>query len=204
MAMCSKPYSTSSPCKWTLTVSKSHRQNGRNYSKVWTSSGPTFKQRRLHPELWRAVSLRGNDQHQFCRVHGHQVVSRRFVKKQAMWWSPRGAHLLLQTRTKVLNEELRTRSGNGTQPSGLRSFQRLIKLQIRLPPEIYARLLRTWTVWSWQRGAELPDGSGFQLRHAGFMQVHHLSNFRQCPFLIVVEAQNGPFAFRHTLDGFPQ
>lgn len=34
------------------------------------------------------------------------VVSKRFVKKQAMQWTPRGAHLLLQTRTKVLNEEL--------------------------------------------------------------------------------------------------
>jgi len=34
------------------------------------------------------------------------VVSKRFVKKQAMQWSPRGAHLLLQTRTKVLNDEL--------------------------------------------------------------------------------------------------
>ena len=34
------------------------------------------------------------------------VVSKRFVKKQAMQWSQRGAHLLLQTRTKVLNEEL--------------------------------------------------------------------------------------------------
>jgi hypothetical protein len=35
----------------------------------------------------------------------NQVVSKRFVKKQAMQWSPRGAHLLLQTRTKVLNDE---------------------------------------------------------------------------------------------------
>jgi hypothetical protein len=34
------------------------------------------------------------------------VVSKRFVKKQAMQWSPRGSHLLLQTRTRVLNEEL--------------------------------------------------------------------------------------------------
>lgn len=34
------------------------------------------------------------------------MVSKRFVKKQAMQWSPRGAHLLLQTRTKLLNEEL--------------------------------------------------------------------------------------------------
>jgi hypothetical protein len=36
----------------------------------------------------------------------NQVVSRRFVKKQQMQWTLRGAHLLLQTRTKVLNNEL--------------------------------------------------------------------------------------------------
>ena len=37
----------------------------------------------------------------------NQVVSRRFVKKQQMQWTPCGAHLLLQTRTKVLNGELK-------------------------------------------------------------------------------------------------
>jgi hypothetical protein len=36
----------------------------------------------------------------------NQVVSRRFVKKQQMTWTLRAAHLLLQTRTKVLNNEL--------------------------------------------------------------------------------------------------
>ena len=36
----------------------------------------------------------------------NQVVSRRFVKKQQMQWTLKGAHLLLQTRTKVLNSEL--------------------------------------------------------------------------------------------------
>ena len=36
----------------------------------------------------------------------NQVVSRRFVKRQQMYWTLRGAHLLLQTRTKVLNHEL--------------------------------------------------------------------------------------------------
>ena len=35
----------------------------------------------------------------------NQVVSRRFVKKQQMQWTLKGAHLLLQTRTKVLNNE---------------------------------------------------------------------------------------------------
>ena len=36
----------------------------------------------------------------------NQVVSKRFVKKQQMQWTLRGAHLLLQTRTRVLNEDL--------------------------------------------------------------------------------------------------
>ena len=36
----------------------------------------------------------------------NQVVSKRFVKKQQMQWTPRGAHLLLQTRTKVINNDL--------------------------------------------------------------------------------------------------
>jgi hypothetical protein len=36
----------------------------------------------------------------------NQVVSRRFVKRQQICWTLRGAHLLLQTRTKVLNDEL--------------------------------------------------------------------------------------------------
>ncbi len=36
----------------------------------------------------------------------NQVVSKRMVKKQQMQWTPRGAHLLLQIRTKVLNNEL--------------------------------------------------------------------------------------------------
>jgi hypothetical protein len=36
----------------------------------------------------------------------NQVVSKRMVKKQQMRWTPRGAHLLLQVRTRVLNDEL--------------------------------------------------------------------------------------------------
>jgi len=35
----------------------------------------------------------------------NQVVSKRMVKKQQMQWTPAGAHLLLQVRTQVLNEE---------------------------------------------------------------------------------------------------
>jgi hypothetical protein len=36
----------------------------------------------------------------------NQVISKRFCKKQGQRWTKKGAHLLLQVRTKVLNEEL--------------------------------------------------------------------------------------------------
>ncbi len=39
----------------------------------------------------------------------NQVISKRFVKKQQMRWTPKGAHLLLQIRMLVLNEELRSK-----------------------------------------------------------------------------------------------
>jgi hypothetical protein len=35
----------------------------------------------------------------------NQVLSMRFCKRQQMGWTPRGAHLLLQIRTRVLNED---------------------------------------------------------------------------------------------------
>jgi len=37
----------------------------------------------------------------------NQVISKRFVKKQQMRWTKRGAHFLLQVRAQVLNEDLR-------------------------------------------------------------------------------------------------
>ncbi|MBV9937600.1 MAG: ISKra4 family transposase, partial [Acidobacteriaceae bacterium] len=56
-----------------------------------------------HGELYRCGETITTS---FVESTVNQVVSKRLVKKQAMQWSPRGAHLLLQTRTKVLNEEL--------------------------------------------------------------------------------------------------
>ena len=38
----------------------------------------------------------------------NQVISRRMVKKQQMRWTLVGAHLLLQVRTHVLNQDLAT------------------------------------------------------------------------------------------------
>jgi hypothetical protein len=36
-------------------------------------------------------------------VHGERVISKRFAKRQQMQWTKRGAHLLLQTRTRTLD-----------------------------------------------------------------------------------------------------
>jgi hypothetical protein len=36
----------------------------------------------------------------------NQVISKRMVKRQQMRWTPRGAHLLLQVRTRILNDDL--------------------------------------------------------------------------------------------------
>jgi hypothetical protein len=36
----------------------------------------------------------------------NQVMSKRFVKRQQMQWTAKGSHLLLQTRTKVLDDDL--------------------------------------------------------------------------------------------------
>jgi len=43
----------------------------------------------------------------FAESTVNQVISKRMVKKQQMRWTPRGAHLLLQVRTRVLNDALR-------------------------------------------------------------------------------------------------
>lgn len=37
----------------------------------------------------------------------NQLIAKRFVKKQQMRWTPRGAYSLLKVRTRVLNQQLR-------------------------------------------------------------------------------------------------
>ena len=43
----------------------------------------------------------------FVEATINAVIAKRFVKKQQMQWTPRGAHLLLQTRTRTLDGTLR-------------------------------------------------------------------------------------------------
>jgi hypothetical protein len=62
-----------------------------------------------------AFILNNGDRHQydetistaFVESTVNYVVSERFVKKQQMRWTQRGAHLQLQTRVQVLNGDLR-------------------------------------------------------------------------------------------------
>ena len=49
----------------------------------------------------------------FAESTVNQVISRRMVKKQQMRWTEWGAHLLLQVRTRVLNDDLRATFGAG-------------------------------------------------------------------------------------------
>jgi hypothetical protein len=44
----------------------------------------------------------------FVEATVNAVVSKRFAKKQQMQWTRRGAHLLLQTRTRTLDGTLRS------------------------------------------------------------------------------------------------
>ena len=44
----------------------------------------------------------------FVEATVNTVIGKRFAKKQQMQWTPRGAHLLLQTRTRALDGTLRT------------------------------------------------------------------------------------------------
>ena len=54
-------------------------------------------------ERWRYGEVISSS---FVESTVNEVISKRFVKKQQMRWTPIGAHLLLQVRTQVLNGEL--------------------------------------------------------------------------------------------------
>ena len=57
---------------------------------------PNFGERRRNGEMISTA---------FVESTVNYVISKRMVKKQQMRWTPKGAHLLLQIRTKVLNNE---------------------------------------------------------------------------------------------------
>jgi hypothetical protein len=69
-----------------------------HYIEANRSSIPNYGDRHRHGETI-ATS--------FAESTVNQVISKRMVKKQQMRWTEWGAHLLLQVRTQVLNEDFR-------------------------------------------------------------------------------------------------
>jgi hypothetical protein len=70
-----------------------------HYIEVNHASIPNYGDRYRHGE---AISTA------FAESTVNQVISKRMVEKQQMRWTGRGAHLLLQVRTQILNGDLRT------------------------------------------------------------------------------------------------
>jgi hypothetical protein len=56
-----------------------------------------------------AAPVRAGERISFCLAEStvNAVISKRFAKRQQMQWTKRGAHLLLQTRTRTLDGTLR-------------------------------------------------------------------------------------------------
>ena len=77
-------------------LAKAMREFG-GYLSANTCCIPNYGERRLAGETISTA---------FVESTVNQVISKRMVKKQQMRWSPRGAHLLLQIRTRVLNDTL--------------------------------------------------------------------------------------------------
>src|SRR5208282_2581513 len=68
----------------------------------WARWNAARQLRFVHPQLdeW---PLRWSVLREWGR---NQIVDKRFDERQSMRWASRGAHLLLQTRTRVLNGDL--------------------------------------------------------------------------------------------------
>jgi len=83
-------------------LTKAVREFG-GYLAANASAIPNYGERRLAGET---IST------SFVESAVNQVISKRMVKKQQMRWSPRGAHLLLQIRTRILERPAIFRTGD--------------------------------------------------------------------------------------------
>jgi len=79
--------------KLTKTVSEFHSYITANEGFI-----PNYSDRHRYGEVISTA---------FVESTVNQVISKRMVKKQQMRWTKKGAHLLLQVRTQVLNKDLR-------------------------------------------------------------------------------------------------
>ena len=72
----------------------------------------------------------------FVESKVNTVVGKRFSKRQQMRWSKSGAHLMLQTRTRVLDGTLRTRFQSWYHGSSMRQTQ-IRKSRWPLDPHVF-------------------------------------------------------------------
>jgi hypothetical protein len=90
---------------WDIGAESAHREalqekleEFMNYITTNVAAIPNYADRHRHGEPIATG---------FVESAVNQVVSKRFVKKQQMRWTPSGAHSLLQVRIRVLNQQLR-------------------------------------------------------------------------------------------------
>lgn len=84
----------------TPTVNKLLKAASEFEGYIYTNQSfiPNYSDRYRHGEVISTA---------FVESAVNQIISKRFVKKQQMRWTPEGAHLLLQIRIQVLNEDWR-------------------------------------------------------------------------------------------------
>lgn len=89
---------TDDSCKLEKTVEEFHTYIENNIDLI-----PNYGERRRNGERISTAT---------AESAVNQVISKRMVKRQQMRWSRRGAHLLLQVRTRELNGELQATFAN--------------------------------------------------------------------------------------------
>ena len=106
-ATSSAPYGSPTTSQSDLEPPDAGPEHARLHKAVREFGGYIARQRRVHPQLRRALpGRRGHLHFASPSPRSTRSISKRMVKKQQMRWTPRGAHLLLQVRTRVLNDDL--------------------------------------------------------------------------------------------------
>jgi hypothetical protein len=93
-------------CSSSLRATRRSEQPAPSWPNRYGSFTATSRRTRRLSQLWRALLLREAIATGFVESTVNQVISKRMVKKQQMRWTKKGAHLLLQVQTQVLNDGL--------------------------------------------------------------------------------------------------
>ena len=97
---------TSTTWKTSLPPTRGSKHSARASTNFAPTSGATLTPFRTTPSRHRYGERVSTA---FAESTVNAVVGNRFAKRQQMRWSKRGAHLMLQTRTRVLDDTLRAK-----------------------------------------------------------------------------------------------